>query len=375
MVFSEYKGIKLSALGMGCMRLPTLDSYDKIDMAATAEMVEYAMKKGINYYDTAWGYHDGNSETAMGEILSKYPRESFYLASKFPGYDLNNINKVEEIFETQLKKCRTEYFDFYMFHNLCEMNVDAYLDESNGIYKYLIEQKKNGRIKHLGVSTHGNLDTMKRFFDAYGKDMEFCQIQLNWLDWEFQNAKAKVEMLDKLGIPVWVMEPVRGGSLCKLAPKYENMLREAAPKRSLPEWAFRFLQSIEGVTVTLSGMSNFDQLKENIDTYDESKPLTEGEMKLLLDIAYEMTHTNTLPCTGCRYCTAHCPMELDIPWLIELYNEHTYSDGGFIAPMAMSALEENKKPSACIGCRACEAVCPQNIKISEMMSDFTEKLK
>ncbi len=376
MIYSNFQDIKVSALGLGCMRLPVCEGdFNKVDRKAVSEMVSYAFEKGINYFDTAWGYHGGDSEMAMGEVLSQYPRESFYLASKFPGYDLNNMGKVQEIFEKQLEKCRVDYFDFYMFHNVCELNIDHYLNPEYGIYDYLIEQKKKGRIRHLGFSTHGTLDTMKRFLDAYGKDMEFCQIQLNWLDWKMQNAKAKVEMMKEWNIPVWVMEPVRGGKLVSVEPEYEAQLKAARPEATVVEWAFRFLQSIPEVTLTLSGMSNMEQLKENIATYETSKPLNETETTLLFDVANAMTSKCTLPCTSCRYCTDHCPMELDIPSLIELYNEHVYSGGGFLAPMAVGALPEDKKPSACLGCRACEAVCPQNIKISEMMTDFVERLK
>ncbi len=376
MIYNNFQDKKLSALGLGCMRLPVVDGKnDNIDINASKEMVSYAFEKGINYFDTAWGYHDGASEAVMGEILKEYPRDSFYLASKFPGYDLGNMGKVREIFEKQLEKCRVEYFDFYLFHNVCELNIDGYLDPKYGIYDYLMEQKKNGRIRHLGFSSHGNPDTMKRFLEAYGNDMEFCQLQVNWLDWEFQSAKAKVDLVKSYGIPVWVMEPVRGGSLAKLAPENEAKLRELRPEATNAEWAFRFLQSLPEVTVTLSGMSNFDQLKENIETYEESKPLNDEEKKALFDMARVMTSKNTLPCTSCRYCTTHCPMELNIPWLIELYNEHIYSGGGFIAPMAMGSLSEDKLPSACLGCGVCESVCPQNIKISEMMYDFAEKLK
>lgn len=376
MIYNDFGNIKLSALGLGCMRLPVCDGKDsEIDMTAAGEMVDYALKNGVNYFDTAWGYHNGNSEIAMGEILKKYPRDSFYLASKFPGYDLSNIDKVEEIFEQQLKKCQVEYFDFYLFHNVCEMNIDAYLDPKFRIYDYLIKQKQNGRIRHLGFSAHGNLQTMKRFLDAYGKDMEFCQLQINWLDWDFQSARAKAELVSSHNIPIWVMEPLRGGKLASVAPEYEARLKVLRPDATVAEWAFRFLQTLPEVTVTLSGMSNLSQLKENIDVYKESKPLNDKEMAALCDIAKEMTSKNTLPCTACRYCTKYCPQELNIPWLIELYNEHSYSGGGFIAPMAMSALDEAQKPSACIGCKSCEAVCPQNIKISEMMSDFSKKLK
>ncbi len=376
MIYKKFKDKKLSALGMGCMRLPVIDSDNsKIDMEASKEMIAYAFEKGINYFDTAWGYHGGQSELVMGEILKDYKRDSFYLASKFPGYDLENMEKVEEIFETQLNKCQVDYFDFYLFHNVCEVNIDGYLDEKFGIYEYLMKQKENGRIKHLGFSTHGTLDTMKRFLDAYGKDMEFCQIQLNWLDWDFQNAKEKVELLKSYNIPIWVMEPVRGGSLASLNKVYEDRLKTLRPEWTMPEWAFRFLQNIDDVTVTLSGMSNFSQIKENIDTYEENVVMSKEEIDALLDIAKDMTSKKTLPCTGCRYCTTYCPMELNIPWFIELYNEHIYSGGGFIAPMALDAMEDGKRPSDCIGCQACEAVCPQNIKISEMMADFTANIK
>src|SRR5699024_749079 len=170
--------------------------------SAAQEMVDYAMEHGVNYYDTAWGYHNGNSELVMGKALSKYPRDSYYLATKFPGYDLSNMDKVEEIFEKQLEKCGVEYFDFYLFHNVCEMNIDAYLNREYGIYEYLLKQKKEGRIRHLGFSAHGSVEVMKRFLEAYGKDMEFCQIQLNYLDWSFQDAKGKVELLNQHNIPV-----------------------------------------------------------------------------------------------------------------------------------------------------------------------------
>ncbi len=376
MIYKKFQNEQLSALGLGCMRFPVKnDNNAEIDMDKTREMVAYAMEQGINYYDTAWGYHGGQSELVMGEILKDYPRESFYLTSKFPGYDLNNIDKVEEIFEKQLEKCQVEYFDFYLFHNVCEMNVNEYIDPKYGIFEYLMKQKKDGRIRHLGFSAHGNMDTLKKFLEAYGEHMEFCQLQINWLDWEFQNAKEKVALMDSYNIPVWVMEPVRGGSLAKLAPDYEAKLKALRPETTAPEWAFRFLQGIPSVTMTLSGMSNMEQIKENIATYSESKPLSEEELDTILGIAKEMTSKNTLKCTSCKYCTTHCPQELNIPWFIELYNEHIYSGGGFIAPMAMEALEEDKLPSACLGCRACEAVCPQNIKISEMMADFAEKLK
>ena len=374
MVTKKFQDITLSALGMGTMRLPVFDGDDsKIDEAKTAEMVAYAVKHGINYFDTAWGYHNGNSETVMGKVLKAYPRESFYLATKFPGYDLSNMDKVEEIFEKQLEKCGVDYFDFYLFHNVCEMNIDAYLDEKYGIYKYLTEQKENGRIRHLGFSIHGSYEILERFLEAYGDKMEFCQIQLNYIDWSFQNAKAKVELLNNRKIPIWVMEPLRGGKLASLPDDVTAKLNSMRPEEEIPAWAFRFLQSIEGVTMILSGMSDFKQVQDNINTFSTEKPLSKEEMDNLLGIADGLL-SKRLPCTECHYCTSHCPKGLDIPGLIKLYNEHSFTGGGFLAPMALMAVPEEKRPSACIGCRSCEAVCPQQIKISDAMGDFADKL-
>ena len=375
MLYHEFQGLELSALGMGAMRLPVIDGDDaRVDENAVKEMVAYAIEHGVNYFDTAWGYHNGQSELALGRALAAYPRDSFYLADKFPGYDLSNMDKVEEIFEAQLKKCGVDYFDFYLFHNVCELNIDAYLDRSHRIYAYLTEQKKNGRIRHLGFSAHGSCEVIRRFLDAYGDAMEFAQIQLNYLDWDFQGAKDKVELLTAHGRPVWVMEPLRGGSLAKLAPEEEEKLRALRPDESMASWAFRFLQSVPEVTVILSGMSDLEQLKQNVETFSQDRPLSEAERAALLGIAGDMVKKIVLPCTACRYCTSHCPQGLNIPELLALYNEHCFTKGGFIAPMAISAIPEDKRPNACIGCRSCEAVCPQQIKISEAMADFSRML-
>ena len=375
MLYKEFQGLKLSALGMGCMRLPVLDGDDaRVDQAAVDAMTDCAMEQGVNYYDTAWGYHSGNSERAIGKALARYPREQFYLADKFPGYDLSNMGKVREIFEEQLKKCGVDYFDFYLFHNVCEMNIDAYLAPQYGILDYLLEQKKNGRIRHLGFSCHGAMPVLKRFLEAYGAHMEFCQLQLNYIDWEFQDCKAKVELLEQYHIPVWVMEPLRGGRLARLSEEEAAPLKAMRPEETVPAWAFRFLQSIPGVTVILSGMSNLDQMKENLATFREEKPLSSAEMDKLLETARGMTGKTALPCTACHYCVSHCPQGLDIPSLLALYNEHSFTGGGFLAPMALSAIPADKQPGACIGCRSCEAVCPQQLKISEAMADFAAKL-
>ena len=375
MIYRTFQDIRLSGLGMGAMRLPVINGDDsRIDEARTFSMVDQAMAAGVNYYDTAWGYHNGQSEIVMGKALARYPREKFYLATKFPGYDLHNMGKAEAIFEKQLRKCQVEYFDFYLFHNVCEMNIDAYLnDQKYKTFSYLEAQKHNGRIRHLGFSAHGSVEVIRRFLEAYGRNMEFCQLQLNWLDWDFQDAKAKVAMLREWNIPVWVMEPLRGGRLAKLPAEDAAKLRVMRPDETVPAWSFRFLQSIPEVKVILSGMSDETQMAENLRTFETDRPLNEEERAALLSLASDMTRRTALPCTGCRYCTAHCPKGLNIPWLLELYNEHVFTGGGFIAPMALMSLPEDKKPSACIDCRSCEKVCPQQIRISEAMKDFSAK--
>ena len=376
MIYSTFQNMKLSALGMGNMRLPVVDGNDAaIDESATEAILDYCMTHGINYYDTAWGYHSGNSELVVGKLLQKYPRESFYLASKFPGYDLNNMGKVEEIFEEQLRKCRVEYFDFYLFHNVCEMNINQYLDPRYRTYEYLMEQKRNGRIRHLGFSAHGDIPTIRRFLEAYGKDMEFGQIELNWFDWKFQNAKGKLELLKEWNIPVWVMEPVRGGQLANLQADDAAKLKTARPDEKIPAWSFRFLQSLPQVTMTLSGMSSMQQVIDNIATYEESKPLNDDEMKLVLSVADDMIRRTAVPCTACHYCVSHCPMQLPIPDLLKLYNESVAAGpGAFIASMALSAFAQNQQPSCCIGCRACEQICPQKIHIPDALADFAVRV-
>lgn len=357
MLQHNFKDTTLSALGLGCMRFPLKSTEQaEIDEAATADIVDYAIKNGINYFDTAWGYHGGMSEIVIGKLLKQYPRDSFYLATKFPGFKEETMADPAAVFEKQLEKCGVSHFDFYLCHNVCERNIDWFLNPKYGVVEYLIEQKKAGRIRHLGFSTHGSRAVIKRFLDAYGAELEFCQIQLNYLDWNLQSAKEKVELLNNYNISVWVMEPVRGGKLASLDEAFMDKLNVYRPGVSAAEWAFRFLQDIPGVTMILSGMSNLEQVKENIETFRQLKPLTKKERNLLLDISAEMMAQNTVPCTGCSYCTDRCPMNLPIPNLIKAFNEKlSHGEPG---------------PAACIGCRSCESLCPQGIKISKVMEQF-----
>lgn len=374
MIYSSFQDIEIPLLAIGCMRLPLIDGDDShIDEAHAAEIIDYAMEHGAHYFDTAWGYHGGNSETVVGKILKKYPRENFLLADKFPGYDLANMDKVEEIFEKQLEKCQVDYFDFYLIHNVCETNIDEYLNEDHGILPYLLAQKEAGRIKHLGFSVHGSYEVLERFLQAYGEHMEFCQLQINWIDWSFQKAEEKAKLAESYGLPIWVMEPLRGGKLASLDEADEVKLKELRPHETIPGWAFRFLQGLPNVAVILGGISTLDQVKANIATFEEEKPLNEEELATLKTIADAMIERTGIPCTACRYCLDHCPQELDIPLLLKLYNQRCLTgEKDFISSMVLGTLPNEKKPSACIGCKSCEAVCPQQLKIADALASFAE---
>lgn len=371
MLFKDFHGLQLSALGLGCMRFPTQDGDDgQIDEAKASEIVRCAMEAGVNYYDTAWAYHKGQSEPLMGRILSAYPRESFCLASKFPGYSAENLARKEEIFAAQLERCRTEYFDFYLFHNVSNDNIGAYLDPKYGIIDFLRAQKRAGRIRHLGFSTHGSLETVMRFLAAF-PEAEFCQIQLNYMDWTFQRAKDKVALLRERGIPIWVMEPVRGGRLAALDDSLAARLRALRPEESIPAWAFRFLQGIDGIGMVLSGMSDLDQLRGNIATMSESRPLSAQECETLLNVAQELCRRTAVPCTACHYCVEKCPQNLDIPALLALFNAQL---NGEDAAQRIAALPEDRRPQSCRACRSCEKVCPQGIRISAALGQFSHLL-
>ncbi len=371
MIYRDFQGKKLSMLGFGTMRLPTTPD-GAIDEAAVTEMTADAIASGVNYFDTAYPYHGGMSEIVVGRVLSHYPRASYYLASKYPGHQISERYDPAEIFEEQLKKCGVDYFDFYLLHNVYENSIDVYLDERWGIIDYFKEQKRLGRIKHLGFSTHAALDCLERFLEIAGEDMEFCQIQLNWMDWTLQDARRKVEMLNERRIPIWVMEPVRGGKLCSLPEKDEGALRDLRPEESIPGWGFRFLQGIEGVTVVLSGMSNRDQMRENICTFEALKPLTAEENQALLQIAEGMKAS--VPCTACRYCTDGCPMGLDIPTMLGVYNELQFAPV-MNSAMRLEFLPSEKQPAACIACGKCAQICPQRIDIPTTLQDLASKLE
>ena len=370
MIYVDFQDKKLSLLGFGTMRLPLLPD-GTIDEAQTVEMTKLAIEQGVNYFDTAYPYHNGLSEVVMGRVLKAYPRESYYLATKYPGHQLCSEYNPEEVFEEQLKKCGVEYFDFYLLHNVYEKSLDTYLDPRWGILDYFKEQKRLGRIKHLGFSSHGRVEFLEKFLDLCGEDMEFCQIQLNYLDWSLQNAKAKYDLLTARGIPVWVMEPVRGGRLAKLTENEAAKLTVLNPDVSSASWGFRFLQGLPNVKMVLSGMSDMAQMEDNLNTFDRRNPLNEQEYEVVMNLAEGMK--KSVPCTACRYCCDGCPAGLDIPLLISVYNDLKFSKS-VNTSMLIEFMPDEQKPSACLACGKCARICPQGINIPQVLKELDEIL-
>ena len=371
MIYSQFKDKKLSLLGLGAMRLPT-NPDGTINEQQTGEMVAHCISQGINYFDTAYFYHNKESERVIGKVLAEHPRESWYLATKYPGSLARDPGCApKEMFEGQLRKCGVEYFDFYLLHNVDENTMENFLAPELGIIDYLVEQKKLGRIHHLGFSCHAETENLKKFLDLHGDKMEFCQIQLNWLDWTLQDAKGKYELLTERNIPVWVMEPVRGGRLASLPDADEAALKAIHPDASIPSWSFRFLQGLPNVHMILSGMSNMEQLQDNINTFCTRTPLSEQESALLQAIAEKLKAA--IPCTGCRYCCDGCPQGLEIPTLLELSNKLRFA-WNIPEDLRKEFLKEGVDPAACIACGKCSSVCPQHIDIPVALKDFAKKL-
>ena len=372
MKYFNFKDKRLSALGLGAMRLPTLED-GSIDVDLTEKMIDTAIDKGINYFDTAYPYHGGMSEIVVSKILKKYPRDSYYLATKYPGHQVMRDYNPAVIFEEQLKKCQVDYFDFYLLHNVAESSLSVYLNEEYGIIDYFLEQKRQGRIKHLGFSSHASPETLRSFLEIHGDKMEFCLIQLNYLDWSLQRADEKCRILKEYNIPVWVMEPVRGGRLVnKLPQSAKEHLSSLRPDESVASWCFRWLMTLDNMGVILSGMSNMEQLLDNIKTFADDKPLSSEEIEVLYGIADSLK--SSVPCTACRYCVSSCPMGLDIPLLIEIYNDMRYAPG-VNSGMKIEFMPEDKRPTACICCGTCIKTCPQNIDIPKVMIDLSNIMK
>jgi predicted aldo/keto reductase-like oxidoreductase len=359
MIYKPFKDESLSRLGMGNMRLPTTGEHGPIDREKAQEIVDYAISHGINYFDTAYIYHGGESESFTGDALAKYPRSSYNLATKF---NVMSGTDYKMYFEKQLEKLKTDYIDFYLIHGIFDNNIDQYINI--GAVDYFAEQKKAGRIRNFGFSSHASVQALERFVKL--RDWDFAQIQMNYLDWTLQNSKAQYELLTKYNIPVIVMEPVRGGRLASLSPEADAVLKEAQPNWSIASWAFRWLLRLPNVQVILSGMTTIDQIKDNVATFEKYEPLTDEQADVLMRACDMFRGQVNVPCTACRYCCDDCPQGLDIPKLMELYNHYKLSGPGGL--WMMGSLD--KKPSECIACGACATHCPQGIAIPDVIAEL-----
>ena len=371
MLYFDFHGESLSRLGFGTMRLP-LDPDGTIDNKQMLEMVDYAIENGVNYFDTALPYHGGKSEIAIGEALKRYSRDRFYFATKYPGHRIAEGYQPASTFELQLQKCGVDFFDFYLFHNVNDTSLKLYMDPQFGMLDYFLDQKRRGRIRYFGFSCHARTENLERFLDYCGDQIDFCQIEINYLDWTLQDAKGKYELLTQRGIPVWVMEPLRGGKLAKLGEENENRLKALRPDESIPAWGFRYLMGLPNIKMILSGMSSMEQMVDNIKTFETDRPLSSMERETLLDIAETMK--SGVPCTKCRYCCDGCPMKLDIPTLLQIYNDLCFAPTVTIG-MQMKSFDQDKLPSACICCGQCTAACPQQIDVPAAMKKFVAAMQ
>ncbi|HOO26422.1 MAG TPA: aldo/keto reductase [Clostridiales bacterium] len=376
MVTGAFKGLErpVSLLGLGCMRFPVIGGEDsKIDYEKAQEIVDYSLEKGINYLDTAHGYHGGESQVFLGEALKKYPRESYHLATKMPMWGVNKSEDLSEIFALQQKRLQTDYFDFYLLHALDAEKYEKVLKFK--AYDFVSKLKDEGKVKNIGFSFHDSPEVLEKIASSHKWD--FAQLQINYVDWEAQRAREQYEILQKYDILVIIMEPVRGGALANPGPRAEKLLKQARPDKSIASWALRYAASRPGVLTVLSGMSNMDQLEDNIETLLNFEPLTPADYDLLNEVAKAFKHKDLIPCTACRYCMQDCPNGIDIPGVFTIYNRFV-NDGdekAFINDYMTIA--ESERAQNCIECHNCKPYCPQFIEIPEKLkhiSEFSEKL-
>lgn len=376
MRYAKFKNnIKLSKLGLGAMRLPQTEPglAKPIDEPKAKEIIDYCMEHGVNYYDTAYIYHGGKSEVVLGQALSKYPRDSYYIADKF-NVQANPDYRFQ--FNDQLARLQTEYIDFYLLHGITDLTAADY--ENCGCIPYFQEQKKLGKIKYLGFSFHGTPDCLCELLEKGSWD--FVQIQLNYYDWYQGTAKQQYEILREHNIPIMVMEPVHGDMLANLPEDCMQLLWDGADSPAME--ALRFVMNLPGVAVVLSGMSDMRQVKENISTADLEPSLTQEELTQLELISEKLRKKIAVPCTGCRYCCDNCPQGLDIPSLLSAYNDYrdeaaALGDKNLAVwrLFRLKALEKEKQPAACIGCGSCTAHCPQGLDIPSYMYEMSTLLK
>ena len=368
MEYKAFKNIKLSRLGMGNMRLPeiTVDSKQYIDYDKAKEIIDFAMKNGINYYDTAYIYHYGQSEGFLAKALAEYHRGSYYLADKF------NFQKQPDYriqFEDQLNRLATDYIDFYLLHGIQDNFIDDML--ASGCVDYFDEMKKQGRISYLGFSFHGNADNLRKIL-AFYNGWDFVQIQLNYYDWEYGNQHELYDILTAHRLPVMVMEPAHGGLLARLNEPAAAILKSAEPDSSLASWAMRWVKQLNGVQVVLSGMSTLEQIQDNVKTFSDTSLFGDERNQLVKKAAEALHNDIALPCTGCRYCVPNCPAGLDIPKLLASYNDAKADLNWRLN--GLKALPKEQSPVSCLGCGACTAHCPQSLPVPDAMKEMADYL-
>lgn len=365
---------EMPKLGFGLMRLPEKDG--KIDIDEVCRMVDMYMSAGLNYFDTAYVYHSGKSERIAGEaIVKRYPRESFRLATKLPGWELKTRDDRDRIFNEQLERAGVDYYDFYLLHSVENGNIETY--EKLDCFKWGLQKKAEGKIKHFGFSFHGSPDLLESVLDKH-PEVEFVQIQLNYADWNnpvVQSGKLYSILLER-NIPMIIMEPVKGGSLAKLKPELETKYKALRPDRSIASWAFRFAASLPGVMTILSGMTHEDQMQDNIATFTNFEPLNDEERKAIEDVTAIMLDIPLIGCTACRYCVDGCPMKISIPDVFRAVNTMTLYNESFRPRSFYGGLIStgHGRASDCIGCGQCESVCPQHLPIIELMKEAAKKL-
>lgn len=366
----EKLGIETSLLGFGCMRFPTTEE-GAIDEPLAEKMLDQAMAQGVSYYDTAYPYHEGKSEIVTGKVLKKYARDSFYLATKLPVWQVNSLEDVDRIFYEQLEKLQTDYIDFYLMHSMNKGQWDRM--KAMGCVERLEGLKKEGKIRYLGFSFHDSYEAFEEILNA--RDWDFCQIQLNYMDKDTQATVKGVELAGRLGIPVVVMEPVKGGSLANLPSEGVNELFEKArPGASASSWALRYVGSFDNVKVVLSGMSSMEQVEDNLSTFAHFEPLTDEEQAIVGKVSEALRNRVRNGCTGCRYCMP-CPAGVDIPRCFGIWNQyHIYENVNEAKWNWTNGIDAANKASSCVKCGRCEQACPQHIAIREDLARLQQEL-
>lgn len=369
-------GEDIKKFGFGLMRLPKIEGIEKIDVEQTKKMVDMFLEAGFTYFDTAWAY-PGSEDAIKQALVERYPREKFKLATKNAAWiACKNREDAIRQFETSLKQTGAGYFDFYLLHNLGEGRTH-YFDDFD-MWNFVLEKKKEGLIKHVGFSFHSTPEELEEILKAH-PEAEFVQLQINYADWDnpaIQSRKV-YEMAQKYGKPVIVMEPVKGGLLAKPPKSVENVLKDAEPNSSCASWAIRFSANLEGVMVVLSGMSNIEQMKDNLSFMKDFTGLSEEQSKVIEKAQEELKKIPIIPCTTCNYCAKVCPMEIGISGSFTALNYLTLYNDLKVAKEQegwLVGMHGRKKASECIKCGQCEEVCPQHIKIRDMLEVVTAKL-